>query len=108
MSSSFHFSMIGLMYIILGVPLVLDKIKRNSFYGFRTEKTLSDDKYWFPVNKVTGKWFVAAGIAIVLASYFVAHLNLSEESQAGLMVIVLVVTTCFPVVFGFRKLKQIS
>ncbi|MGA9853808.1 MAG: SdpI family protein [Gammaproteobacteria bacterium] len=36
-------------------------IPRNRFYGFRTQKTLTDGRTWYPANRF-------AGIAIMLAS----------------------------------------
>ena len=36
------FALIGFIEIILGIPLLLEKIKPNRFYGFRTSKIMSN------------------------------------------------------------------
>ena len=61
------FAIPALLLFIVALPLVFGAIPRNRVYGFRTQRTLSDDAVWYPVNR-------AAGIAIVIASavYFAA------------------------------------
>ena len=58
----------GLLFTILGIPLVLDKIGPNNFYGFRTPKTLSDPKIWYAVNHIGGIDVCIAGVSIILGS----------------------------------------
>ena len=58
----------GLLFIILGIPLVLNKIGPNSFYGFRTAKSLSDPKTWYAVNHIGGIDVCIAGVSIILGS----------------------------------------
>ena len=58
----------GLLFIILGIPLSLDKIAPNGFYGFRTSKTLSDPKIWYAVNRIAGIDLCIAGVVIILGS----------------------------------------
>ena len=58
----------GLLIIGLGIPLVLEKIKPNMWYGFRTKKTLSDEKIWYPANKYAGKVMILTGIFIGIVS----------------------------------------
>lgn len=63
---------INLMYMIgasvllvLSVPLILGKIPPNPIYGFRTAKTRSDPKIWYPVNGALGKGLLGAALAIL-------------------------------------------
>ncbi|MBN1798775.1 MAG: SdpI family protein, partial [Spirochaetales bacterium] len=42
---------VGLLIGGLAIPLILEKIKPNMWYGFKTKKTLSDEKIWYPANK---------------------------------------------------------
>ena len=48
----------------LGIPLYAKWVGPNPWYGFRTPRTLSDPKIWYAVNRVTGFWLVATGIAV--------------------------------------------
>ena len=62
------FSAAGVLFIALGIPLLRGRVRPNSWYGCRTEKTLSDEKVWYAVNRVTGRDIVAGGIALVACS----------------------------------------
>lgn len=63
-TASLLFAAVGLLYIAPGVPLFRGQVKPNSWYGCRTTKTLSDEKIWYVVNRVTGRDMIAAGIAV--------------------------------------------
>jgi hypothetical protein len=55
------FAIPAVLFFLISVPLVVGVIPRNRFYGFRTPKTMSDDRVWYRVNRV-------AGIGVALAS----------------------------------------
>ena len=52
----------GLGFIAVGIPLVTGKIGRNRIYGYRTARTLKDDRVWYPVNALSGIWLIWAGL----------------------------------------------
>ena len=62
--------LIGILYIIIGVPLLFEKVKPNWLYGFRLPKTLSNDEIWYKSNKYVGREFIVAGIVVVFGSLF--------------------------------------
>lgn len=62
------FTAVGLLSVGLGVPLLRGRVRPNSWYGCRTEKTLSDEEVWYAVNRVTGRDLVACGVALVACS----------------------------------------
>lgn len=62
---------IGLLIIGLAVPLIKEKIKPNVWYGFRTGKTLSDEKIWYPANKYAGQKMICAGTVIIALSILI-------------------------------------
>ncbi len=62
---------IGLLIIGLAVPMVKEKIKPNVWYGFRTGKTLSDEKIWYPANKFAGQKMICAGTMIIVLSILI-------------------------------------
>jgi len=49
----------ALLFLVLGIPLMLGKVKRNSLYGARFPATMADDRVWDAVNRKTGFVFVA-------------------------------------------------
>lgn len=62
------FTAAGVLFIALGVPLLRGRVPPNMWYGCRTTKTLSDERVWYAVNRVTGRDLVAAGVALVAVS----------------------------------------
>ena len=53
---------VAIVLIVLAVPLILEKIPRNGFYGFRTPYTFSSDEVWYRANKIAGVTLLVAGI----------------------------------------------
>jgi uncharacterized membrane protein YjgN (DUF898 family) len=56
----------GLIFLGVFIPLVQRKIGRNSFYGFRTSKTLASDKAWYAVNYSAAKAGVYMSICVII------------------------------------------
>src|SRR5450756_2643606 len=52
---------LALLFLVLGIPLMLGKVKRNSLYGARFPATMADDHVWDVVNRKTGFVFVSGG-----------------------------------------------
>ncbi len=67
------FVALGLLFAGLGVPLVRRKIGINSVYGFRTEKTMKDDKTWYSANAILGRNLIIAGIAQVVSAVVIGR-----------------------------------
>ena len=51
----------ALVLFIVAIPLVMGIIPRNRFYGMRSRKALTDDRIWYPVNRL-------GGLLVMLAS----------------------------------------
>ena len=56
-------SLACLLVAVLSVPLILRRVPRNAFYGFRTRKTLSSDAVWYPANMFAGQALALASVA---------------------------------------------
>ena len=48
---------------VIAIPLILRRVPPNSFYGFRTPRTLADRDLWFRVNHFAGWALLIASIA---------------------------------------------
>jgi uncharacterized membrane protein len=58
----------GVLFIVLGVPLMLGRVPRNSWYGVRTPRTMrGTEAEWYSANRSGGKVMVALG-SIMLGS----------------------------------------
>ena len=56
----------GLVYIFLGTPMAMGKVKPNCLYGFRTEKTFSSPTVWHKANVFAGKVFIVCGLVVLV------------------------------------------
>jgi len=65
---SLLFAMIGLLFVGLSIPLILERVPPNRYYGFRTAKTLSDPRIWYELNRISGNDLFVAGALITLSS----------------------------------------
>ncbi len=54
---------LALLFVVLGVPLMLGRVKRNGIYGARFSATMADDRVWDVVNRKSGLLFVVGGAA---------------------------------------------
>ncbi|WP_262693666.1 SdpI family protein [Kordiimonas aquimaris] len=68
------------VFIAMGIPLALDKVAPNHWYGFRTQRTLESVEVWYSVNNIGGKSFIVAGIisaiiVFMLQRYWSADLS---------------------------------
>lgn len=62
----------GVVLLIGGFPMWRGWIKPNHWWGFRTPRTLSDERVWYEANRFTGLGLTVAAVligAVSAASY---------------------------------------
>ena len=64
------------LFAILAIPLMLRKVPRNVVYGYRTRKTLSDDKVWYEANAHFGRGLFIASIVSVIVLFVLSRIHL--------------------------------
>jgi hypothetical protein len=67
-----------MLFVVVGLPMALDKVPPNSWYGFRTTKTLSSPSIWYPANRVMGRDLCVGGCLTAIGALVVA-LGLGES-----------------------------
>lgn len=72
----------ALLLILICVPIILERVPPNNWYGFRTPRTLSDSNVWYPANRIAGQYLSAAGVLILITTGIVSlfHENLSLKA----------------------------
>ena len=96
----------ALLMVGLGVPLMLGKVKRNRWYGFRTPTTLSSDDIWYPANKSMGWAMFWNGLIMAL---LVCAALLEVPGFSLLLVLVYMpLSTVVILALGFRTIAQLK
>jgi uncharacterized membrane protein len=57
---------VAIALVAASVPLMRGRVKPNRTYGFKTRKTLSDERVWYAANQILGKDMFLTGIATLL------------------------------------------
>jgi hypothetical protein len=99
----------GLLLAGLSVPLLLDKIPPNGWYGFRVPSTLYNAELWYKVNRYMARWMLATGIITAggaVALFFVP--GLSVDAYAWLCLLVFALPFGLGVALSFRYLRKIA
>lgn len=100
---------IGLLSILISLPLLFEKVKRNPIYGFRIRKTLENEQVWYAVNKHFAKRLLISGVCVVAASaglYFLVP-SLSVDVYSLAVLAVFVVSFTVGMVQSWKYMKSL-
>lgn len=59
---------VGLLMIGLAIPMIMQRVRPNPIYGFRTAKTLASESTWYAANRFSGVTLAVAGLVIAAGS----------------------------------------
>ncbi|MCE5340314.1 MAG: SdpI family protein [Planctomycetaceae bacterium] len=76
--SIFFFVVCDLIFVAISIPLLLEKIGPNQWYGFRVEKTLDNREIWFKANKYMAKAFIVMGCIQIIYNIVLVILKTSD------------------------------
>jgi uncharacterized membrane protein len=105
---SLAFCGVGLLFIALSIPLIQERVPPNSFYGFRTAKSLSDPKIWYAINRLSGIDLLLAGALISLGSVAMLFLGqgLQPRQVAVALLLLMVFTLSGAALHGYMVLRR--
>ena len=89
--------------IIISLPLILGVVPPNHVYGFRTNKTLSDEKIWYKANKDCAFYFLASGVFLFLYLFLERFYPVLQKYFAAAIPIVII----FAVIASLIHIKKI-
>ena len=108
-TSLFVFFITGFLFSALSIPLIRKKVKLNAWYGIRTMETMRDEKIWYKVNSIMGKYLFVFGVIISAFSVYFSFFPLDEEYKMVYSLLgVLFIGTIFFVKQSFRISYKIS
>jgi uncharacterized membrane protein len=91
----------GLMFILLGN--YLPRLPRNFFFGIRSPWTIASETVWVRTHRISGIWFVVAGILLIV-------LNLLKVKLHTSLIAVIVPTVLYTAIiypyFLYKKLEK--
>jgi len=102
MSASIPFLIACAVIAAVSVPLILRAVPPNRWYGFRTTRTLSNEKLWFRANHFAGWAFLAA------AGTTAAVLVLAPEMASGYGALVLAVSIGIALIVTLAYVRTFS
>ena len=102
------FALEGVLFIGLGLPLLRGRVPPNHWYGFRTRRTLADERVWYAVNRVSGQDMIEAGAVILLAVLvmFVFRGRLSPDQVAAAFITISLLSVAWMVFHGYSTLRR--
>jgi uncharacterized membrane protein len=95
---------VGIVFVALGVPLLRGRVRPNFWYGCRTRKTLSDERIWYAVNRVTGRDMIVGGVCICAAALVTLAFG-REMNPTARAIVLLSVTVLSVVAMAFDSSK---
>ena len=84
------YAVMGILLILASVPMIAERVPPNRWYGFRTPRTQSDPKVWYPANRIAGQYLAFAGLVIVLTALGVVLLRKQVTPETGAIVLLAV------------------
>ncbi|MBL8187635.1 MAG: SdpI family protein [Acidobacteria bacterium] len=74
---------VSIVFIVISIPPILEKVPPNHWYGFRVAKTFSDERIWYAANRVMGIDLLLAGGAILIGALVTSKLARWNPRQAN-------------------------
>jgi len=108
LTALFSYLVTGGLLIGLGVPMWLRRIRPNRWYGFRTPRTLSDERIWYPANRTVGGWMIVLGAALIAVSVTVYLAPVPFLLGVWLQVGVLIVGVLGMFMHGFSVQRRVA
>ena len=105
MSSTTHFLIVAGIIAVVSLPMIANAVPPNRFYGFRTRRTLSNERIWYSANRFAG-W--AMFIAALVSAAALATLPREIVSTPGYAAAILVAPILVALAASFAYLRNLD
>lgn len=78
--------------LVISIPLMRGRVRRNGIYGMRLPKTLSSDAIWYPANRYFGEEMFKAGLisgagnGLLFLIYPLLRLSIDQVSSYAMLI----------------------
>lgn len=104
LTTKLTFSLIGLFFIGLSIPLLRRRVGPNGWYGLRVPATLQDEEIWYEANAKTGRDMLLLGVLqLILALGLPLAADLPPETYAEVNVGVVSVGALLAALLGWFR-----
>ncbi|MEO6846662.1 MAG: SdpI family protein [Chthoniobacterales bacterium] len=103
---------IGIAVLLIGIsiPLIIQKIPMNNFYGIRFSQSFKSEKNWYEINKAGGKAFLGWSLPLLvwgITGVFLSGKLLTTYSRwSTTIMVVCVVAACIQSYLLARKIDK--
>jgi len=102
------FAGIGLLFMAISVPMINHRVKRNQWYGFRTPKTLSNDRIWYAANEHSGRMLFLSGILTIVSAVLLTPFALvGTDTYALACTVVMLAALFYTTYLSFKFLRRL-
>jgi uncharacterized membrane protein len=104
----FLMMLVGGLFVALGYPLKLGRVPPNRFYGFRTPRTLTNERIWYEVNRVTGIDMIRGGVVIIAASLIMLALRgiIGSDMAVVILLGIAIAVAAYMAIHGLLVLRK--
>ncbi len=97
----------SLLLLAISIPLILQKVPPNEYYGVRTHSTLANAENWYKTNKLYGECMVVStllffGVSVVVGGW---RKTGNDFINIGLFVVQVAVPTIISLLYSNSYLK---
>lgn len=71
---------VAILVICLSIPLMLGKVRMNSFYGVRFRKSFESESNWYIINKYGAKVTILWSIPLLIFGVVIFFIPLNDNS----------------------------
>jgi uncharacterized membrane protein len=105
--STLSFAFAGILFVILGVPMMRRRVPPNGAYGLRVPATFADEWVWYEANALSGRDFVYLGAVIAVLALVLPFVpGMSDPTYSLALVTLLVGGTIWIAVAGWRRANR--
>ncbi len=90
MAAWIHLS-VGVLLAVVSIPLWMEKVPRNGWYGLRIQKSMESDENWYRINRFGGQGMFVVGALIAM----IGLANWLRPPQSEAMTVLLLTVPLF-------------
>lgn len=86
----------GIVFVLIGIPLVQKKVPMNKVYGFRISKAFVSDDNWYTINWYGGRQLIQWSAMLIMIGilYFIFPVEMLDDGSINVFLAVAPIFIC--------------